>query len=79
MAKVRVNVSVADDHRKDFAAVAKRCRDAGLNIAEQLEGVGVLSGSVERKQIAALRKLRGVGAVEEERRVGVPPPDEDVQ
>jgi hypothetical protein len=76
--KVKLSVSVADDHLTRFGEVVARLRTAGLEIEETLEGVGVVTGLIDAKEVEAVRTTRGVAHVEQARVVQLSPPDEEV-
>jgi hypothetical protein len=69
MAKSKVMVTVDDAHRDKFAAVVKACAAAGLTVAEKMPTLSALTGTIDEAKLAALRKVPGVGAVEESREV----------
>ena len=73
----RLLVSVADGHGIDDVATALDA--AGLRVEKVLRGVGVIVGSCDESRRAALAEVAGVGAVEPDREVRLPPPGSDVQ
>jgi hypothetical protein len=75
----RVNVSVADDHLDRFTEVVRRMEQAGLKVEEQLEQVGIVSGSIDSAKLADLDRVQGVGAVERSRRFQIAPPESEIQ
>ncbi|SFN34201.1 hypothetical protein SAMN05216207_101313 [Pseudonocardia ammonioxydans] len=77
MATRRLLVSVADGHGIDDVATALDA--AGLQVEKVLRGVGVIVGSCDESRRAALAEVAGVGAVEPDREVRLPPPGSDVQ
>ena len=79
MADENVNVSVADDHLHHFAEVVKRMKKAGLKVRQQLDGIGVVSGSIDSAKVVGLEKTPGVSFVERSRSISIPPPESDVQ
>ena len=79
MSKVRLSVSVDDAYLKRFPEVVKACRQAGLKVEEQMETIGVITGEIDAAKVKDLRKVRGVAHVEEERRVGIAPPESEIQ
>ena len=74
-----VNVSVADDHLGHFREVVRRMEKAGLKVEQQLEAVGVVSGSIDPARLPALEQVQGVTAVERAREVRIAPPESHVQ
>lgn len=79
MADENVNVSVADDHLHRFDEVVRRMKRAGLKVDQQLEGVGVVSGSIDSAKVQDLEGTPGVSSVERSRTVGIAPPESDIQ
>jgi hypothetical protein len=73
---VRVVLSVDPERFDDVVTAAA---SAGLVVEEEMREAGVVAGSVESKQMAALREVAGVEAVERERTIQLPPPDSPVQ
>jgi hypothetical protein len=79
MATEKVNVIIADDYRKRFAAVVRQCIKAGLKVEQELKEVGVVSGFIASTKLAALDRVKGVAAVERERAFQLSPPDSNIQ
>ena len=79
MAAEDVNVSVADDHLDGFPDVVERMKKVGLKVHQQMEAVGVVSGSIDPAKLADLERVEGVAAVEPSRSFQLPPPESDVQ
>jgi len=79
MTKEVITVSVADDHLDRFSEVVQSCEKAGLKVEQQLQEIGVVSGSIDPACIANLSKVKGVAHVERERQFQLPPPDSDIQ
>ena len=79
MASEYVNVAVADDHLDRFAEVVRRMERAGLKVDQQLEQVGVVSGSIDPAKLAELDRVDGVATVERSREIRIAPPDSDIQ
>jgi hypothetical protein len=77
--KVSLLVSINDDHLHRFSEVVRDVEDAGMEIEEKMEDLGVLTGSIDSEKVEPLRRLEGVSHVEESRRVEIPPPDSDIQ
>ena len=77
MAGEKVNVVVTDDDAS-FAEVVQRSKDAGLQVEQQDEVLGVLSGTIDAEKLSGLEEMEGI-AVEREREFQLPPPDSDVQ
>ncbi len=79
MTKVRVSLSVSDAGLKQLGKVAVAARKAGMKVEQQLDDIGVLTGSIDAKKVELLHRIAGVSSVEEERQVGIPRPDRPVQ
>ncbi len=79
MPKVSLLVSVNDDHLDRFSEVVKDVENAGMEVEQRMEDLGVITGSIESEKVEPLRQVEGVAHVEESRRVGIPPPDSDIQ
>ncbi len=72
-------VTVADSHLGRVEDVARRLRDAGMEVEQVLATIGVITGTLPAAQLAALASIEGVAAVDEQTRFQIPPPDADVQ
>lgn len=79
MSSQKVNISVADDYLSRFQEVVQQTKDVGLNVEQELDGLGIISGSIDPGRLADLERLEGVSAVEADRIIQLPPPDSDVQ
>jgi UDP-N-acetylmuramate-alanine ligase len=77
--KVSLLISVADDHLDRFSEVVKEVEDAGMEVEQRMEDLGVLAGTIDSEKVEPLRQVAGVSHVEESRRFQIPPPDSDVQ
>jgi hypothetical protein len=77
MAGERVNVVVTDGDAP-FGDIVQRAEDAGLQVEQQDEELGFLSGTIDAEKLAGLEGLGGI-AVEREREIQLPPPESDVQ
>jgi hypothetical protein len=78
MAIEHVNVSVADDYLDRFAMVVQECQQAGLKVEQQLAQLGIVSGSIDATQLADLKQVEGVAAVERSRTYQIAPPDSEI-
>jgi len=79
MPKVKLSVSVDDEHMSKFSEIVKKVEKAGMKVNKQHKDLGVVNGSIEKDKIDSLRKVEGVEHVEEEREVRIAPPESDVQ
>jgi hypothetical protein len=74
-----VLVSVAEDHLDRLGEVVEHLQAAGLRVAETMEHLGVVAGTIAARRMAGLRGVEGVDAVEPNRPYQLPPPASDVQ
>lgn len=79
MAEVNVSVSVVDGSIDRFSDVVSRLRDAGLEVEQELEEIGVVTGSIDSEKAESLREIEGVSHVERSREFRIAPPDSDIQ
>jgi hypothetical protein len=79
MTKVKLSISVDEEHISRFSEVVKKVEKAGLKVDAKHKDIGVVNGSIERDKIESLRKVDGVEHIEEERQVRIPPSDNDLQ
>jgi len=64
VSQLEVAVAVADDARGRIYEVAAACRAVGLDHTVMLAGVGLLTGSMEARDLAKLLAIPGVLMVE---------------
>jgi hypothetical protein len=69
----QVVISVADDQVDDMASVVEALRHAGLRVAEVLDSVGVVTGTVDGDALGSLSTVPGVLEVERSRVYQLPP------
>jgi hypothetical protein len=79
MAMERVNIAVADDYLDRFNEVVSDAEEAGLQIEQELEELGVMSGIIESARLTDLYRVKGIATVDQERTVQLPPPQSIVQ
>jgi hypothetical protein len=79
MAKVRLTLSVSDSHVGQLKKVVQAAKKAGMKVEQQLDALGVLTGSIDEGKVDRLRQIEGVSSVEAEREIRIPPPDRPVQ
>ncbi len=77
--KVDVVVSVEEGRLGEFPQVVEAARRAGLEVAEAMATIGVISGSVDAGALAGLEAVPGVASVEKARTYEIGPPDSEVQ
>lgn len=75
----QVSISVADAFLDRFAEVVKRIEQAGLTVDQQLDMIGVITGSIDSDDIGKLDQVEGIAAVERSRGFQLPPPDSPTQ
>jgi hypothetical protein len=76
---VQVSVSVDDGHLDAITEVADRLRAQGMEVAQVLDGIGVITGSAPAGAREALAGVEGVSSVDEQLTHQLPPPDASVQ
>ena len=74
---VQVSVTVDDAHAIEEVAAGLRAR--GMEVAEVLDGIGMITGSVPDEARDALSGVEGVASVDEQLTHQLPPADADVQ
>ncbi|MBV9788271.1 MAG: ketohydroxyglutarate aldolase [Chloroflexi bacterium] len=79
MPNEQVSISVADAFLDRFADVVKRIEQAGLKVDQQLDTIGVITGSIDSDDIGKLDQVEGIAAVERSRGFQLPPPDSPIQ
>lgn len=79
MPRVKLSISVDDEHLSRFAKVLEDAEKAGMEIGAKHKDLGVATGSIDRDKIDSLRSVKGVKHVEEEREIRIPPPESDIQ
>ena len=79
MSKVNLLVSVDDEHMERLSEVAEKVKDVGMDVEQELEEIGVITGSIDSEKVEPLRKVEGVSQVEESRRFHIAPPDRTIQ
>lgn len=79
MSKVKVSVSVDDDHINQIQEVSRGLQSMGMDVEQTLPSVGVISGSISSDQVNRLYQIEGVQHIEPERSYQLAPPDSDIQ
>jgi hypothetical protein len=74
---VRLSVTVDDEHAIEEVAAVLRAR--GMQVAQVLDGIGVITGSAPEDVRHTLAAVEGVASVDEQLTHRLPPPDADVQ
>jgi hypothetical protein len=79
MSKIKLSVSVSDEHRHRFNEVVKNIKKAGMKVEQQLHNLGIVTGSIDDEKLNLLHRVEGVAGVEEERDIQIPPPESNIQ
>ena len=74
-----VTVIVAESHAGAIDELAARLRQAGMDVEQVLGALGVITGSIDDVQLAAIEALPGIAAVEPQASFQIPPPDAELQ
>jgi hypothetical protein len=74
-----VTVTVSASHVGAIDALVAQLRQAGMDVEQVLGALGVITGSIDDAQLAAIEALPGVAAVEEQASFQLPPPDAELQ
>jgi hypothetical protein len=74
---VELSVTVGDGHAIEEVAAGLRAR--GMEVAQVLEGIGVITGSASDEVRGDLAGVEGVASVDEQLTHQLPPPDAPVQ
>ena len=70
-------MTVGDGHAIEEVAAGLRAR--GMDVAQVLDGIGVITGSAPDELRADLAAVEGVASVDEQLTHRLPPPDAPVQ
>ncbi len=76
---VKVSVTVDDEHLSTIGIVAEALRERGMDIADVLGELGIITGSVPQVRQSALIEVSGVISVDADQPIQLPPPDSPVQ
>jgi hypothetical protein len=76
MAKAKVSLLVNNDNLHRLDDVVK---GAGMDVDQILKSSGVVTGVVDSRKLATLKKIKGVSSVEAEREFQIAPPGSDLQ
>ncbi len=74
-----VLISVDDEHLNRMSEVTSRLKTAGVKVDQVMDTLGTITGSADPSKLPALRRVRGVAAVEEAREAQIAPPESEVQ
>lgn len=79
MAKLDLQISVDDKHLSRLDEVAHRLRAAGMDVQQQLDQLGIITGSIDAEKVRELAGVEGVSQVEQSRTYQLAPPGADIQ
>jgi hypothetical protein len=79
MSKVKISVSVKDDHLDHLLKVAADLKSAGMDVEQTMPNIGIVGGSIESNQVDKLYQIAGVDSVESEQGYQLAPPNSPVQ
>ena len=79
MALVNVIISIDDEHLAEITSVAEILQQAGFELDQILDLLGIISGTCEENRLNDLRQISGVAAVEIDQNYQLSPPDSAVQ
>ena len=74
---VQLSVTVGDGHAIEAVAAGLRAR--GMDVAQVLDGIGVITGSAPDDVRRSLAEVEGVASVDEQLTHQLPPPDAAIQ
>ncbi len=60
-------ITVDDQAGISIADVANQLRDAGFDVSQQLDAIGVIVGRADEAELPRIRRVPGVAAIEEDR------------
>ncbi len=75
----RITVTIGDDQRADLDALVQRLCEAGMEVEQVLEEVGIVTGSVPESGRSRIEAVPGVISVEPETSYRLPPPESEIQ
>ena len=79
MATERVNVAIDEKYQGRFSQVVKRMKSAGFKVDEELQDIGVVTGSIDSDKLLELEQVEGVAAAERSGEIRIAAPESDVQ
>lgn len=79
MDMINLTIAVSDNHLDHILEVAQHLNEAGLNVHQILDSIGIIMGSCQSCQISAMRHVEGVESVETEATYSLVPPHSPVQ
>ncbi len=79
MSKVQVTISIDDAHLEQIDQVADQLKAAGLDVAQTMSTLGIVTGSIDSDKMSSLSEVTGVDSVEVDKTITLPTPGSDVQ
>ncbi|MEO1148887.1 MAG: ketohydroxyglutarate aldolase [Cyanobacteria bacterium J06638_22] len=79
MNMINLTIAVSDNHLDHILEVAQHLNEAGLNVHQIMDSIGVIMGSCQSCQISAMQHVEGVESVETEASYSLVPPHSPVQ
>ena len=67
--QVKVVVTIPNAEGRSFTAVVDRLRDAGLDVSDVHDKLGLVTGSIDAEKVNTLKGVEGVGYAREERAI----------
>ena len=74
-----VVVTLEEEGSADIGDVKQELEEAGLEVDQVLDFIGQIVGRWPAGDVAPLRRIKGVAAVEESREIQLPPPGSLIQ
>lgn len=75
MTQVSLTIAIADDHLDNILDVAQDLRSAGMQVAQIMDTVGVITGYIEQSRMNSVSAIAGVESVESSRSYKLSPPN----
>lgn len=79
MSKISLLVSVHDEYRERLPEVAEKLQAAGMQVAQWMVEIGVITGSIDSEKVGVLSRIEGVASVEPSVESQLPSPDSEIQ
>lgn len=79
MSRKSLTIAVSDRHMADILEVAQHLQDAGLQVEQVMDDLGIITGACDDAQISAVKNVEGVDSVDEDMSFHLAPPDSPVQ
>ncbi|NET38507.1 MAG: ketohydroxyglutarate aldolase [Cyanothece sp. SIO1E1] len=79
MSKIKLLVSIDDEHLEQILDVIQDLQAAGMQVDQIMDKLGIVTGSCDSTKVDALSQVAGVLEVEPEQGYQIAPPDSDIQ